>query len=125
MNQLIHDLGQLISAPRSERERIQRVADRLGSFVKDKPALAPQFTQPGKDTYARRLVHRDPQHRFVVVAMAWGPGQQTPVHDHGTWGIIGMLQGKIAAWVYQRQDDGSREGYAKLEECGPGRPITR
>ena len=118
MEQLIDDLGQLLSAPGSEVARIQRVADRLGVFVKDQPTLEPQFTRPGDETYARRLIHRDPQHRFVMVAMAWGPGHQTPVHDHGTWGIIGMLQGHIAAWTYQRQDDGSEEGYAELKESG-------
>ena len=118
MNRLIHDLGQLLSAPESETARIQRVADRVGAFVQEPPSLNPRFTRPGHDTYARYLVHRDSQHRFVVVAMVWGPGQRTPVHDHGTWGIIGMLQGHIAAWTYQRQDDGSQEGYAELEESG-------
>jgi predicted metal-dependent enzyme (double-stranded beta helix superfamily) len=23
----------------------------------------------------------------------WGPGQRTPIHDHTTWGLIGMLRG--------------------------------
>ncbi len=118
MKELIHDLGQLLSAPGSEAVRVQQAADRLECFVKSQPTIDPKFAQPGNETYARRLVHRDPQHRFVVVAMTWGPGQQTPVHDHGTWGIIGMLQGDIAAWVYQRRDDGSQEGYAELEEHG-------
>jgi len=46
MKQLIHDLGRLLSAPGSEGVRIQRAADRLGTFVEGKPTLDSQFTQP-------------------------------------------------------------------------------
>ncbi len=77
MKQLIHDLGQLVSASGSETSRIQCMADRLDAFLKESPTLDPRFTQPGRDTYGRHLVHRDPQNRFVVVAMAWGPGHCT------------------------------------------------
>ncbi len=118
MQQLIHDLERLFATPGSEVERIQSAADRLEGFVKKKPSLDPKFTQPGHDTYARRLIHQDSQHRFVLIAMVWRPGDRTPIHDHGTWGIIAMLQGNLEAWGYKRLDDGSQEGVAELEETG-------
>jgi predicted metal-dependent enzyme (double-stranded beta helix superfamily) len=39
------------------------------------------------------LLHLDPARRFSVVSFVWGPGQQTPIHDHTVWGVIGMLRG--------------------------------
>jgi predicted metal-dependent enzyme (double-stranded beta helix superfamily) len=39
------------------------------------------YAAPRTDRYSRRLVYSDPWARFVVVAMTWGPGQQTPLHD--------------------------------------------
>lgn len=118
MQQLITDLEAIVSAPEPKVARIQHVADRLRAFIRAQPKLAAKFTHPAQDTYARRLLHRDAAGRFVIVAMAWGAGHGTPVHDHGTWGVVGMLQNRIAAWVYQRCDDGSCEGYAELKEIG-------
>ncbi|MEL6199106.1 MAG: hypothetical protein AAFR09_02750, partial [Pseudomonadota bacterium] len=33
--------------------------------------------QPHPDRYARRLLHRDPERGYSIVAMTWGPCQST------------------------------------------------
>jgi predicted metal-dependent enzyme (double-stranded beta helix superfamily) len=48
-----------------------------------------------------------------------------PVHNHGTWEIVGVYEGELDYQSYRRLDDGSREGYAELEVVenrvlGPG-----
>lgn len=48
---------------------------------------------PHPDYYQQYLLFCDPLARFSIVSFVWGPGQQTPIHDHGTWGLIGMLRG--------------------------------
>ena len=46
------------------------------------------------DCYARRLCNKDPADRFTAVVMTWGPGQGTPVHDHGgLWCVEGVIEG--------------------------------
>jgi hypothetical protein len=46
--------------------------------------------------YARRLLHRDPAGRYTAIVMCWGPGQQTPIHDHsGMWCVEGVVRGRI------------------------------
>lgn len=52
--------------------------------------------RPLPDRYAQYPLHIDAQRRFSVVSFVWGPGQRTPVHDHCTWGLVGMLRG--AEW---------------------------
>jgi predicted metal-dependent enzyme (double-stranded beta helix superfamily) len=54
--------------------------------------LPPEYTAP-TDTYRQLLLHCDPQQRFSVVCFVWGPGQQTPVHNHTVWGLVGVHQG--------------------------------
>lgn len=115
---LIPDLGDILSGTQPERARIAEAAERLGAYLAGHPEVPTAYTLPGKDTYARRLLHRDPQERFVVVAMAWGPGQGTPIHDHGTWGVVGMLRGRIAAWVYEDKGASREEGPADIKETG-------
>ena len=30
-----------------------------------------------------------------LFALVWLPGQWTPIHDHGTWGVVGVLDGVL------------------------------
>lgn len=63
--------------------------------------LPPELRRANGDHYARRLVYRSPEHGYVVVAMIWGPGQRTPLHDHaGTWCVEGVLEGRIEVTQY-------------------------
>ena len=44
--------------------------------------------------------------RFSVVSFVWGPGQKTPVHDHRTWGLVGILRGAELRRPTTRAADG-------------------
>jgi predicted metal-dependent enzyme (double-stranded beta helix superfamily) len=58
--------------------------------------LPQEFRHACADHYARRLVHRDDVRGYSVVAMTWGPGQSTPLHDHGgMWCVEGVWDGSI------------------------------
>ena len=41
-----------------------------------------------------------------MVSFVWGPGQKTPVHNHMTWGLIGMLRGQEIDTHYFKEADG-------------------
>jgi len=63
--------------------------------------LPDRFRQARPDGYARRLLHRDPEGRYTAIVMTWGPGQGTPVHDHGgLWCVEGVVEGRIAVTLY-------------------------
>jgi len=54
------------------------------------------------DHYARRELYRSEKHGFSVIAMTWGPGQGTPIHDHaGMWCVEGVLCGDIDVTQYE------------------------
>jgi predicted metal-dependent enzyme (double-stranded beta helix superfamily) len=74
-----------------------------------KLALPAGFSTPRPDSYARRLLHRDPRGRYTAIVMTWGPGQGTAVHDHGgLWCVEGVVDGEIAVTQYlvERETDG-------------------
>ena len=41
-------------------------------------------------------------------------GKNVPPHDHGIWEAVIIHSGKLRHIVYERTDDQTREGYAKL-----------
>jgi len=42
-------------------------------------------------------------------------GKDIPPHDHGVWEALGLYSGQLRHTVYDRKDDGGKEGYAELE----------
>jgi len=79
--------------------------------------LPAELKVPAGDRYARRLLYRSDEHGYVVIAMIWGPGQGTPVHDHaGVWCVEGVLEGEIDVVRYDlREEDGRRCRFEALE----------
>lgn len=52
--------------------------------------------------YARHLVFHGENSGCCIVAMSWGPGQGTPVHDHdGTWCVECCLEGQLEVIQYE------------------------
>jgi len=51
--------------------------------------------------YARRLLHLSEAHGYSVIAMTWGPGQGTLIHDHaGLWCVEGVWRGALEVTPY-------------------------
>ena len=43
--------------------------------------------------YQTHRLHAEPDGSFSIAAMVWRPGQVTPIHDHVSWCVTGVLQG--------------------------------
>ena len=56
------------------------------------------------DHYARNAIHIDPDGHLSLFALVWLPGQWTPVHDHGSWGVVGVLEGLLEERAYMAAD---------------------
>ena len=72
---------------------------------------------PHPDHYQQYLLHCDPLERFSVTSFVWGPGQETPVHDHTVWGLVGILRVAELAERYSTSPDGTLRslGASRLE----------
>jgi len=64
--------------------------------------------------YTRNLIHRDANSHLAIVAINWGPFQETRVHDHLNWGVVTVLEGLVHAVDYDRLDDESDPSRAEL-----------
>jgi predicted metal-dependent enzyme (double-stranded beta helix superfamily) len=54
------------------------------------------------DHYARRELYRSEEHGYAVIAMTWGPGQGTSIHDHdGMWCVEGVWDGALEIVQYE------------------------
>jgi len=86
--------------------RMCELVDRAATF------LEPRHYRADPAHYARNLVYAAPDGGLALYALVWSPGQWTPVHDHGTWGVVGVLEGVLEERSYVRQspDRGPGDG---------------
>ena len=101
VHELVRRLDQAME-PRDDAGRCRNVKQVLVDFLAGGTGfLEPRFLVPHPERYARRLLHRDPQGRYTVIAMVWGPGQGTALHDHaGIWCVEGVYAGRIRVTSY-------------------------
>ena len=76
------------------------------------------------DHYARRELYRSEDLGYSVIAMTWGPGQGTPIHDHsGMWCVEGVWHGELEITPYELvQHDAERYRFESrgTMNVGPG-----
>ena len=107
LTELIARLNAAVEEPTPEAitRRVKAdLEDLLGRGALDLPE---RLKTPRPDCYARRLLYQDPHSRFTAVVMTWGPGQGTPVHDHGgLWCVEGVVEGEMQVTQYDVQPEG-------------------
>lgn len=51
--------------------------------------------------YMRHLLYVDPDDDFVITAITWLPGQQSPVHGHYVWCAYGVAEGELTEETFR------------------------
>ena len=72
----------------------------MAGLVSKDDWLDEAFAKTHPEYYQQYLLYIDPQARFCVVSFVWGPGQETPVHNHTVWGLLGQLRGQEISTNY-------------------------
>ena len=72
----------------------QAIGDRLRDLLADDGWLAPEHRVADRDHYRQHLLHVSPTRRLSIVALVWLPGQRTPIHDHVSWCVVGVYEGR-------------------------------
>ena len=116
---LIDDIAVLADAA-MKAGRPERVVPRLVSGLRGLLAhvdeLPPALLQVPAQGCVRRELYRSPALGYRVIAITWGPGHASPVHDHAdTWGIEAVLRGELEVVDYRIVRE-----YEALSELEPG-----
>jgi 3-mercaptopropionate dioxygenase len=81
------------------------ISDRLVQLLEQDDWLAAEDQLPGVDQYRQHLLYVPPSRRMSVVALVWRPGQQTPIHDHIAWCVVGVYRGVERETRYRLVDE--------------------
>ena len=73
---------------------MQKLTQRAGEF------LEPAHLLSDPAHYRRNAIYFCPNESLSLFAIVWLPGQWTPVHDHGSWGVVGVVRGYLEERAY-------------------------
>jgi predicted metal-dependent enzyme (double-stranded beta helix superfamily) len=100
---LVEALDEVLACAAAPEVMTRAVRDVLHELIEQGDLELPaELRRPAPSSYARRLVYASPDLGYNVLAMVWGPGQATPLHDHaGMWCVEGVLDGQIEVTQYR------------------------
>jgi 3-mercaptopropionate dioxygenase len=115
----VEDAKRIMESPDGVRDReaavraleplLRRALDGPG-WEDPRYATVTESGRPGFDYY------RNPDTSLHIYGVLFRPEAPTPVHDHVTWGLIGVYSGTQRTTRYHRDDDGSTPGRCQFTE---------
>lgn len=115
LSTFIADCEAVVATMEAAADRVTAIAPLMQTLA----AAADQFlsgdhVRSDPEHYARNAIHIAPSGNLSLFALVWLPGQWTPVHDHGCWGVVGIVRGVLEERSYMSAsgeitaDDGIR-----------------
>lgn len=126
----IADVKQILAEDGPSEAGLDRIADRMRAFVRD-PDVVTVDDEPTGNIHSgqqSRPLYTD-ETGLTLVRARFGPEAMTPIHSHGSWGVIGVYRGRDRYQVWRRIDPGTGAGDAQVELVeesilGPGDVVV-
>ncbi|MGH2558639.1 MAG: hypothetical protein ACRDJH_06215 [Thermomicrobiales bacterium] len=115
----IESVNRIRAAHEDPQLIVEEVRPHFVELLADKAWLPETYQEPSQGggmggQIGMWLLYRAEDGGLAFSALVVPPGQETPVHDHLAWGLVGLYRGEQDEEVFARQDDGSVDGRAEL-----------
>ncbi|MEZ4520561.1 MAG: cysteine dioxygenase family protein [Thermomicrobiales bacterium] len=123
LDRLIADVREVVGAGHDAADTSAAVAERLQPYLQDESLLLPEQQEPDPNHYRQHVLHVEPGGSFSIVSLCWLPGQETPIHDHVSWCVVGVHQGLELETNYRLAVDADGEetlAETEILSCTPG-----
>ncbi len=116
----VERVTQSLESSKAEEKFLPRIGEAMQALVSTDDWLPEDLARPHPQHYQQYLIYAAPDDRFSLVSFVWGPGQETPIHDHTVWGVIGVLRGAEISQRYEISVDGVPCATGDAVELAPG-----
>jgi predicted metal-dependent enzyme (double-stranded beta helix superfamily) len=116
---LLRQARMVVDAEGTGEAALHKVKDLLVGLADQRTSLFPSGDFAMPDAQGRNhilaLEDGDGMGLYLTIGL---PGKEAAPHDHGIWCVNAAIAGREVHKFYRRTDDGSRDGYASVEEIG-------
>ncbi|MFE9427331.1 cysteine dioxygenase [Kitasatospora sp. NPDC006697] len=113
---LISDLRAVVARGLAPELTAYLVGERLRDQLGEPGLLTAAQQQGDPEHYRQHVLHAEPDGSFSLVALVWLPGQRTAIHDHVSWCVAGVHQGRETERRYRLVPEGTGAVLAATEE---------
>lgn len=100
LGRLIDSIRSIVQAESDPARIGKAVAVALEPALGDTTLLTDDQLVPDPTHYRQHILHVEPDGSFSIVALVWLPGQETPIHDHVCWCVVGVHLGQEHETTY-------------------------
>lgn len=125
------DLAKQETSSTVTREGLDKVLQGLIELAAHKEWWAnDEYAEPTNgELQSRYFIHEEPDSTYALYLNVMKPGKEIRPHNHTTWACIAAVEGVENNYLYDRLDDRSQAGVAKLamvgeKRVGPGAGVA-
>jgi predicted metal-dependent enzyme (double-stranded beta helix superfamily) len=97
------DLEDILAEVPDDRSRLELICPLVRHLLTSSEWLQMNFSLPDSDTgWSVVTLYDEPDFEITVQNVAWSPGSISPIHNHGTWGVVALLDGQEKNTLWQR-----------------------
>jgi predicted metal-dependent enzyme (double-stranded beta helix superfamily) len=104
--------------------QLQHIVPCVRYLLDHSPWLAlPIFPNPDTGWEVVTL-YDEPDFPLTVQMVAWAAGTASPIHNHGCWGLVALIDGQERHQYWQRSHDPDRLEITEAQVLNPGEILT-
>lgn len=120
------DLEDLTESSASNEELLKKLCPLVRRLLTQSASLQLQYNEPDPKTgWSVSMLYDEPDFPITVQNVVWNPGMVSPIHNHGTWGVVAILDGQEKN-IFWKPNPNAESGLEKVKEVilNPGDIIT-
>jgi predicted metal-dependent enzyme (double-stranded beta helix superfamily) len=97
------DLEDILAQVVDDRSRLELIRPLVRHLLENSEWLQMNFSLPDPDTgWSVVMLYDEPDFEITVQTVAWDAGSISPIHNHGAWGVVAILNGQEKNTCWQR-----------------------
>jgi predicted metal-dependent enzyme (double-stranded beta helix superfamily) len=107
VERFVQNVRRIFRQPGGIKERLDQARPVFRELLLEDGWLPPEFGRRCEDSgmgegIGTWLMFRSAENDLSLFSLVVDPGKETPVHDHLSWGLVGLYRGRQAEKVYRK-----------------------
>lgn len=106
------ELEDILETFHDDISRLKAITPLVRKLLVSSYWLQLEYSAPDPKTgWSVNFLYREHEFPLTVQMVSWLPGQTSPIHNHGTWGIVALVGGQERNCLWRRNPQPDRPDY--------------
>ncbi len=107
LSRFINDMDFFVEKyPEDQKALVEAGVSSLRKLMSNPDFLDPGFVHAVTHEGLEGRVYKSEEHGYYIQFFAWPPGCKSPVHNHNTWGLMGIMHNCLHVTEYDLELEG-------------------